>query len=73
MVLVTMVSVVRKFLSMVYNLMKRAHTRGPRGAWVDCLSVRVTERLDEWLFSTEPGLINAKPVSAVVKEYFGSF
>jgi hypothetical protein len=31
-------------------------TRGPRGFWVDCLSVQVTERLDEWLLSTEPGL-----------------
>jgi len=32
------------------------HGRGPRRSWVDCLSVQVTERLDEWLFSTEPGL-----------------
>ncbi len=30
--------------------------RGPRGSWVDCLSHQVTDGLDEWLFSTEPGL-----------------
>ena len=31
-------------------------TCGPHGFWVDCLSCKVTCSLDEWLFSTEPGL-----------------